>query len=78
VCYSFWDTLTAAYLGMPSLFAFQNTSLNIDVNPQSPTFGQFTVGTGYPVNLCTTFAPGQTATTFYEYLANQLASLTTV
>lgn len=76
--YSFWDTLTAAYLGMPSLFSFQSTSLDIDVNPQSPTFGQFTAGTGFPVNLCTTFAPGQTATTFYEYLAKQLASLTTV
>jgi purine nucleosidase len=76
--YSFWDTLTAAYLGMPGLFSFQSTNVNIDVNPQSPTFGQFSTGAGFPVNLCTTFAPGQTATMFYEYLANQLGSVTTV
>ena len=75
--YSFWDTLTAAYLGMPGLFAFQNASLNIDVNPQSSTFGQF-IGTGFPVNLCTTFAAGQGANNFYTYLVQQLASVKTV
>jgi inosine-uridine nucleoside N-ribohydrolase len=76
--YSFWDTLTAAYLGMPSLFSFQSEKLDIDVNPQSPTLGQFTVGAGYPVSVCTAFAAGQGPNTFYQYLASQLASVTTV
>ena len=76
--YSFWDTLTAAYLGMPGLFSLESAKLDIVVNPQSATFGQFTVGTGYPVSLCTAFAAGQGATTFYQYLASQLASVTTV
>jgi purine nucleosidase len=75
--YSFWDTLTAAYLGMPGLFAFQSMNLDIDVDPQSSTLGQFHPGT-FPVNVCTAFTTEQGATTFYQYLASQLGGLTTV
>jgi purine nucleosidase len=76
--YSFWDTLTAAYLGNPGLFTFQSESVNIDINPQSPTFGQF-IGTGHTVNMCSGFAAGTTQgpQLFYQYLVSQLMSITT-
>jgi len=73
--YSFWDTLTAAYVAQPGMFALQQESITIDTNPTSVTFGQFTTGSGSPVQLCTAFAAPATAETFYEYLIQQLMSL---
>jgi inosine-uridine nucleoside N-ribohydrolase len=73
--YSFWDTLTAAYLGKPSMFALEKQSVTIDTDPQSSNLGQFSVGSGYPVDMCTKFAAGSSADTFYQYLVDQLTSL---
>ena len=73
--YSFWDTLTAAYIGRPDMFALQPQNITIDTDPTSNTFGQFTTGSGSPVQLCTTFAAGAGPNTFYEYLTQQLMSL---
>lgn len=74
--YSFWDTLTAAYLSNPALFNLQKQSITIDTNPQSTTFGQFATGSGTQVNLCLTMAASTSA--FYQYLVQQLMKVPTV
>jgi hypothetical protein len=69
--------LTASYIGQPNLFALQSQTLTIDTDPTSGAFGQFTTGTGWPVQLCTTFAAGKGPANFYEYLVQQLMSVST-
>lgn len=70
--YSFWDTLTAAYIGNPGLFTFAEQGLAIGVDESAPDFGTITANPqGYPVNVCQTV----NVNGFYTYLVQQLMSL---
>lgn len=70
--YSFWDTLTAAYIGNPGLFTFAAQNLSISVEESAADFGAITVDpNGYPINVCQTV----NVNAFYNYLAQQLMSL---
>ena len=54
--YSFWDTVTAAYLGNPDLFTFATYSLGIVTDESSPDLGNIKVVTprSYPINVAQT------------------------
>jgi len=71
--YSFWDTVTTAYLGNPGLFTFKELQLTIDVSDD--TSKQGTIATsgsgGYPVNVAQTVD----VQGFYSYYLSQLKSL---
>jgi purine nucleosidase len=71
--YSFWDTVTAAYLGKPDLFTFAIKSLGIVTDESSPDLGNITVAPfgGYSVNV----AESVKVDAFYKYLIKQLSSL---
>jgi purine nucleosidase len=71
--YSFWDTVTAAYLGNPDLFTFAIQSLGIVTDESSTDLGNITVASpgGYPINVAQTV----NVNGFYEYLVQQLSSL---
>jgi len=71
--YSFWDTVTAAYLGNPDLFTFAIQNLGIVTDEASPDLGNITVVSsgGYPINVAQTV----NVDGFYQYLVQQLSSL---
>jgi purine nucleosidase len=71
--YSFWDTVTAAYLGYPGLFTFLTQNLAIVTDESSPNLGNITVASpgGYPINVAQTVDVNG----FYQYLVQQLSSL---
>jgi len=71
--YSFWDTVTAAYLGNPSLFTVATENLAIVTDESSPDLGNMTVVSsgGYPINV----AQSVNVNGFYQYLVQQLSSL---
>jgi len=71
--YSFWDTVTAAYLGNPGLFTFATQNLAIVTDESSPNLGNITVASsgGYSINVAQTV----NVNAFYEYLVQQLSSL---
>ncbi|MFZ1219616.1 MAG: nucleoside hydrolase [Chthoniobacterales bacterium] len=71
--YSFWDTVTAAYLGKPDLFTFANQSLGIVTDESSPDLGNIAVvpSGGYSIKVAETVKVDD----FYKYLVKQLSSL---
>lgn len=71
--YSFWDTVTAAYLGNPDLFTFATQNLGIVTDESSPDLGNINVvaSGGYPINVAQTV----NVNGFYQYLVQQLSSL---
>ena len=71
--FSFWDTVTTAYIGKPGLFTMTPMNITIDTGPDPTTQGTITaVQTGgYPVNMATTID----VTGFYEYFVAQLKTI---
>jgi len=71
--YSFWDTVTAAYLGKPSLFTFAKQKLGIVTDESSADLGNITVVStgGHTVHV----AQKVDVNGFYKYLVLQLSSL---
>jgi purine nucleosidase len=71
--YSFWDTVTAAYLGNPDLFTFAKQNLRIVTDESSADLGNITVAStgGHTVNVAQTVDVNG----FYNYLIQQLSSL---
>jgi purine nucleosidase len=72
--YSFWDTVTAAYLGKPDLFTFAIKKLSIVTDESSPDLGNINVASsgGYSINVAQTV---KKVDHFYKYLVKQLSSL---
>ena len=71
--YSFWDTVTAAYLGKPSLFTFARKRLHIVTDESSAKLGNITTATsgGYSISVAQTVKVDG----FYKYFVKQLSSL---
>jgi inosine-uridine nucleoside N-ribohydrolase len=66
--YSFWDTVTAAYLGNSDLFTFATQTLAIVTDESSPDLGNITVTSsgGYPIDV----AQRVDVNCFYQYSRN--------
>ena len=71
--YSFWDTVTAAYLGKPKLFKFATKKLAIVTDESSPDLGNITLAKrgGYSVKV----AEKVDVKGFYKYFVEQLCSV---
>ena len=71
--FSFWDTVTTAYLGKPDLFTFQEMKLSIDTSIETSAQGSITIDTvnGYTVNVAQTVDTDD----FYNYYLSQLKLL---
>ncbi len=71
--FSFWDTITTAYIGMPSLF--EMTPMNISINTSSNPTKQGTISlnaSGFPVNMATAITD---VNQFYSYFVSQLKTI---
>ena len=70
--YSFWDTLTTAYIGKPSLFSTKTKKLKIEIDIMSSEFGSITeADDGHEVKVA-----AEPVEKFYEYFIDQLKSVT--
>lgn len=71
--FSFWDTVTTAYLGKPDLFTFKEMLLTIDTTNDTSSQGTISVDSsgGYTINVA------QTVDTqgFYSYFLDRLKSV---
>lgn len=71
--YSFWDTVTTAYIGKPDLFSTESKKLKIETDILSPQFGTITeADDGSEINVAKSAAP---VDEFYEYFIDQLKSV---
>ena len=71
--YSFWDTVTTAYIGKPDLFSTETKKLKIETDILNPNFGTISEDDdGSDVKVAKSSAPVED---FYEYFIDQLKSV---
>lgn len=71
--YSFWDTVTTAYVGKPDLFTTETKKLTIDTNFDSPNFGTITESDdGSEIQVA---QKSESTETFYNYYIDLLKSV---
>jgi len=71
--YSFWDTVTTAYIGKPDLFSTETKKLKIETDILDPNFGTISEDDdGSDVKVSKSSAPVED---FYEYFIDQLKSV---
>ena len=71
--YSFWDTVTTAYLGKPDLFEFNTINLSVDVSNDPSKQGTIFIDNdnGFPVSVATSV----NVNGFYNYFIEQLKTI---